>query len=173
MPKRYLIIETDTAKVLGCEVDKNELDIKPVMSVKANIVHLKEVGENFSVGYGRRFISERPSKIATLALGYADGYRRSLSGKFYVLIRGKKAPILGRVCMDQMMVDVTDIPDVQLNDRVVLVGRSGEEQITVETIAEAAGSFNYEFVCGISRRVPRIYSRSGKTVHSVHYLLDS
>ena len=106
-------------------------------------------------------------------MGYADGYRRNLSGKFYVLIRGRKAPILGRICMDQMMVDVTGIPDVAVNDRVVLVGRYGKEQITMEEIAAVADSFNYEFVSGISRRVPRIYTRGGKTVHAVHYLTDS
>ena len=110
--------------------------------------------------------------VATIPVGYADGYRRSLSGKFHVLIRGTKAPILGRVCMDQLMVDVTHIPGVTLDDPVVLVGRSGEERITMEEIAAAADSFNYEFVCGISRRVPRVYTTEGKTVHSVHYLLD-
>ena len=111
--------------------------------------------------------------MATVPVGYADGYRRNLSGKFYCLIHGKRAPILGRVCMDQMMVDVTDIPGVSLNDKVVLVGRDGDEVITMEAIAAAAGSFNYEFVCGISRRVPRLYRKDGHTVHSVHYLTDT
>ena len=111
--------------------------------------------------------------MATVPVGYADGYRRSLSGKFHVLIRGKKAPILGRICMDQLMVDVTDIPDVTLDDTVTLVGRDGDEEITMEQIAAAADSFNYEFVCGISRRVPRIYCQGGKEVRSVHYLLDT
>ena len=110
--------------------------------------------------------------MATVPVGYADGYRRSLSGKFYVLIHGKKAPILGRICMDQMMVDVTQIPEAKCNDRVVLVGKSGDLEITMEQIAAAADSFNYEMVCGISRRVPRLYCRDGQVVHSVHYLLD-
>ena len=105
-------------------------------------------------------------------MGYADGYRRSLSGKFHVLIRGRRAPILGRVCMDQLMVDVTGIPDAALGDRVVLIGTSGEESITVEQIAQAADSFNYEFVCGISRRVPRVYRSGGQNVSTVRYLLD-
>jgi alanine racemase len=105
-------------------------------------------------------------------VGYADGYRRSLSGKFYCLIHGKKAPILGRICMDQMMVDVTEIPETKPGDRVTLVGTDGEETITMEAIAAAADSFNYEFVCGISRRVPRIYVSGGEKVHSVHYLTD-
>ena len=107
-----------------------------------------------------------------MPVGYADGYRRSLSGRFYVLIRGKKAPILGRICMDQMMVDVTEIPDAALNDTVVLVGRSGELNISVEEIAARGDSFNYEFVCGISRRVPMVYLLDGQVFHSVLYLLD-
>ena len=110
--------------------------------------------------------------VATVPVGYADGYRRSLSGKFYVLIHGKRAPILGRVCMDQMMVDVTDIPGVQAGDTVTLIGTDGDETISMEDIAAAAGSFNYEFACGISRRVPRVYLRGGKAVHTVHYLTD-
>ena len=106
-------------------------------------------------------------------MGYADGYWRSLSGKFYVLIRGRRAPIIGRICMDQMMVDVTDIPGVLVGDTVTLVGTDGPETITVERIAQVAGTFNYEFICGISRRVPRFYFREGRLVREVHYLLDS
>lgn len=105
-------------------------------------------------------------------MGYADGYWRSLSGRFYVLIHGRRAPILGRVCMDQMMVDVTHIPQTQPGDPVTLVGRDGDEVITVEQIAGEAGSFNYEFICGISRRVPRVYEQGGQQIRSVHYLLD-
>ena len=111
--------------------------------------------------------------MATIPVGYADGYRRNLSGKFYVLIHGKKAPILGRICMDQMMVDVTGIPGVKVGDRVTLVGTDGDETITMEAISALADSFNYEFVCGISRRVPRVYLQGGKPVRSVHYLLDA
>ena len=155
------------------EVDPALLSIRPALQWLSRVTHVKTLPAGREIGYGGTYITTAETRVATIPVGYADGYRRSLSGKFHVLIRGKKAPILGRVCMDQMMVDVTDIPDVQLGDPVVLVGRSGTEEITVEAIAAAAGSFNYEFVCGISRRVPRIYSRSGKTVHSVHYLLDS
>ena len=155
------------------EVDASLLSIRPALQWCSRVTHVKTLPAGREISYGGTCVTEKETRVATVPVGYADGYRRSLSGKFHVLIRGKKAPILGRVCMDQMMVDVTDIPDVQLGDRVVLVGRSGNEEITVETIAAAADSFNYEFVCGISRRVPRIYSRSGKTVHSVHYLLDS
>jgi len=137
------------------------------------VTHVKTLPAGREVSYGGTYVTTKPTTIATIPAGYADGYRRNLSGNFYVLIRGKRAPILGRICMDQMMVDVTDIPGVQVNDRVVLVGKYDDEEITMEAIAEAADSFNYEFVCGISRRVPRIYVSGGKTVHSVHNLLDS
>ena len=155
------------------EVDPGLLQIRPALQWHSHVTHVKMLPSGREISYGGTCVTTKTTRVATVPVGYADGYRRSLSGKFHVLIRGKKAPILGRVCMDQLMVDVTDIPDTVCGDRVVLVGRSGEEEITVETIAAAADSFNYEFVCGISRRVPRIYSRSGKTVHSVHYLLDS
>ena len=154
------------------EVNTDDLHIRPALQWISRITHLKTLPAGREISYGGTFVTTRETRVATVPVGYADGYRRSLSGKFYVLIRGQRAPILGRVCMDQMMVDVTDIPDVTARDQVVLVGRSGDEEITMEQIAAAADSFNYEFVCGISRRVPRIYSRGGKTVHSVHYLLD-
>ena len=155
------------------EVDPVDLPLKPALQWLSRITHLKTLPAGREISYGGTFVTTRETRIATIPVGYADGYRRSLSGKFYVLIRGQRAPILGRVCMDQMMVDVTDIPGVTNQDQVVLVGRSGDEEITMEQIAAAADSFNYEFVCGISRRVPRIYCRGGKTVHSVHYLLDT
>ena len=155
------------------EVDPTDLPIRPALQWHSRVTHVKTLPAGREISYGGTFVTTAPTRVATVPVGYADGYRRSLSGKFHVLIRGKKAPILGRVCMDQLMVDVTDIPEVKQGDTVVLVGRSGSEEITVEQIAAAADSFNYEFVCGISRRVPRIYSRAGKTVHSVHYLLDT
>ncbi len=155
------------------EVDHRRLPLKPALQWLSRVTHVKTLPAGREISYGGTYVTTTPTRVATIPVGYADGYRRSLSGKFHVLIRGKRAPILGRVCMDQLMVDVTDIPDVALNDRVVLVGRSGEQEITVEQIAAAAESFNYEFICGISRRVPRVYTRGGKTIHSVHYLLDA
>ena len=155
------------------EVDKGILNLRPAMQWVSRVTHIKTLPAGREISYGGTYATTRETRVATVPVGYADGYRRSLSNKFYVLIRGKRAPILGRVCMDQLMVDVSDIPDVTLNDRVILVGKSGNEEITMEQIAEAADSFNYEFICGISRRVPRVYSRRGKTVHSVHYLLDT
>lgn len=155
------------------EVDRRLLALRPAMQWVSRITHVKLLEPGREISYGGTYVTTRHTRVATVPVGYADGYRRSLSNNFYVLIRGQKAPILGRVCMDQLMVDVSDIPDVALNDRVILVGRSGTEEITMEQIAAAADSFNYEFICGISRRVPRVYSRRGKTVHSVHYLLDT
>jgi len=154
------------------EVSPALLNIRPALQWHSRVTHVKLLPPGKEISYGGTYVTDRPTMVATVPIGYADGYRRSLSGKFHVLIRGQKAPILGRVCMDQMMVDVTGIPGVAPEDPVVLVGRDGTEQITVEQIAEAADSFNYEFVCGISRRVPRIYTRNGHTVHTVHYLLD-
>ena len=154
------------------EVSPALLQLEPALQWVSRITHLKLLEPGREISYGGTFVTTRPTRVATIPVGYADGYRRSLSGKFHVLIRGRKAPILGRVCMDQMMVDVTDIPDVALDDPVTLVGRSGNARITVEQIAAAADSFNYEFVCGISRRVPRFYISHGQTLHSVHYLLD-
>ncbi len=154
------------------EVDPGLLDLRPALRWESRITHLKILEPGREVGYGGTYTTTRPTWVATVPVGYADGYRRSLSGRFYVLIRGKRAPILGRICMDQMMVDVTGIPDVQADDPVVLVGRDGEEIITAEQIAAQYGSFNYEFVCGISRRVPRVYTAGGKVIRSVAYLLD-
>lgn len=139
------------------EVDKNELSLKPVMSVKANIVHLKEVGVDFSVGYGRKFISKRPSKIATLALGYADGYPRPYSPNAKVIVNGKVCPIAGNICMDQCMVDVTDVPDVKVGDEVIVMGTDGINTVSADYIAEQTGTINYEITCALGQRLPKVY----------------
>ncbi len=154
------------------DVDPALLNIRPALQWNSRVTHVKTLEAGRAISYGGTFVTDKPMTVATIPVGYADGYRRSLSGKFYVLIRGRKAPILGRVCMDQMVVDVTDIPGVRVNDKVVLVGRDGNEEITVEQIAAAADSFNYEFICGVSRRVPRFYYRQGQIIRSVHYLLN-
>ena len=148
------------------------LPVSPALSWVSRVSHVKTLPAGSPISYGGTYVTEKETVVATIPTGYADGYRRSLSGKFHVLIHGKRAPILGRICMDQMMVDVTDIPDVKVFDRVTLVGQDGDERITMEQIAEAAGSFHYEFVCGVSRRVPRLYYQNGKQVAQVHYLLD-
>ena len=155
------------------EMEQERLPLQPVLEWNSWITHVKTLEAGREIGYGGTYTTTRPTVVATVPVGYADGYRRNLSGKFYVLIHGQPAPVLGRICMDQMMVDVTHIPDVQVDDRVVLVGCEGENRITVEEIGACADSFNYEIVCGISRRVPRFYRKGGKIVRQVHYLLDS
>ena len=154
------------------EVSPDLLALKPALQFLSKVTFVKTLPAGREISYGGTYVTTGDTRVATVPVGYADGYRRSLSGKFYCLIHSKRAPILGRVCMDQMMVDVTEIPETQPGDRVTLVGTDGEETITIEQIAAEANSFNYEFVCGISRRVPRIYISGGKNVHSVHYLTD-
>ena len=154
------------------EVSPELLTLKPALQFLSKVTFVKTLPAGREISYGGTFVTTKDTRVATVPVGYADGYRRSLSGKFHCLIHGNKAPILGRICMDQMMVDVTEIPETQPGDRVTLVGTDGEETITMEQIAAAADSFNYEFVCGISRRVPRIYVSGGEKVHSVHYLTD-
>jgi alanine racemase len=154
------------------EVDPKLLTLTPALEWVSRVTHIKTLPAGCPISYGGTYVTTGPTTIATIPVGYADGYRRNLSGRFHVLIHGKKAPILGRICMDQMMVDVTGIEDVAIGNKVVLIGTFGDERITTEEIAEAAGSFNYELLCGISRRVPRYYSQGGEVDHTVHYLLD-
>ena len=151
------------------EVDPALLEISTALEWVSHVTHVKTLPAGCPISYGGTFVTAAPTTVATVPV---DGYRRSLSNRFYVLIHGNKAPILGRICMDQMMVDVTDIPDVNPGDKVTLVGQNGNERISMEQIAAAADSFNYEFVCGISRRVPRYYYQDGAQTATVHYLLD-
>lgn len=137
-------------------------EIKPVMSLKSKIIHIKTLPAGISVSYGHTYTTKRETVVATVCAGYADGVPRALSGKGNVLVRGKKAPILGRVCMDQFMIDVTEIPDTSLNDTVTIFGEDGDEAITADEIAETASTIGYEIVCLITPRVPRIYKKNGK-----------
>lgn len=139
------------------EVDRSIMELKPVMELKSHITYIKEVEPGTEVSYGGTFVAERKTRIATIPVGYADGYPRLLSGKGWVLIHGQKAPILGRVCMDQFMVDVTDIPQARELDEVTLLGRDRDSVITVDELGKISGRFPYEFVCDISKRVPRVY----------------
>ncbi len=151
------------------EVNKKDIILKPALSLKSHIIYIKEVEAGEGISYGSTYVTTRKTKIATIPVGYADGYPRALSSKGRVLIRGQYAPILGRICMDQFMVDVTDVEGVQELDDVILVGRDGENYISVEEVS-AEHSFNYEFICGLTRRVPRIYYQNGKLIKTVDYL---
>ena len=154
------------------EVSPALLHLTPALSWHSRVSHVKTLPAGRQISYGGTYVTQHQTRVATVPVGYADGYRRALSSKFYVLIHGKKAPILGRVCMDQMMVDVTHIPETVVNDPVTLIGTDGAETVTMEQIAAAADSFNYEFTCGISRRVCRCYTKNGETVQEVDFLLD-
>lgn len=136
---------------------KKLVDLRPAMSLYTSVAFVKEVPEGTPISYGSTFVTSRPSRIATLPLGYADGYMRLLSNKAQVLIRGLRVPLVGRICMDYCMVDITDLPEVAPGEPVVLFGRQGNEQISVDEIAELVGTINYEVVCAVSARVPRYY----------------
>ena len=145
-------------------------DIKPVLALKSHIVYIKEAVPKDRISYGGTFTVDHPMKIATIPAGYGDGYPRGLSNRGYVLIRGKRARILGRVCMDQFMADVTDIPGVEEGDEVTLIGRDGTEEITMETLAGFFdGGFNYEIPCQFTKRVPRIYLKNGERTGELDY----
>lgn len=158
----------------GCypsdQVVKQNLLIKPVMTLKANIVHIKKLPPGEYISYGRKFRTERESVIATLPIGYADGYTRLLFNKAKVIVNGKFAPVVGRICMDQCMVDVTDIEGVKNGDEVILIGKSNELSFTADEIAELIGTINYEVLCMIGKRVPRVYIRDGKVVKIRNYV---
>lgn len=139
------------------ESNRDAICLRPVMELKSTVIHIKTLEAGSCISYGGTYRLTERKRIATIPAGYADGYPRSLSNKGYVLIRGKKAPILGRICMDQFMVDVTEIPDVKLLDPVTLLGRDGKEQISMEDLGRLSGRFNYEFACDIGKRVPRYY----------------
>ena len=152
------------------EIDENFLDIKPVMEWKTYVSHIKTLEPGREISYGGTYKVEKPIKVATVPVGYADGYPRCLSNIGRVLINGQYANILGRVCMDQFMVDITDIQNVEIETPVTLVGRDGNEFLSMEEVSEQAHSFNYELPCRISRRVTRMYVKDGKEVKSVNYL---
>ena len=143
--------------------------LSPVMDLKAAVSYVKPVKAGSYVSYGRTYRADKDIILATIPIGYADGYSRSLSGKGYVLINGRKAPIVGRICMDQLMADVTDIPDVSEGTEVTLIGTDGNETITADDLAEMSGTIGYEVVCGISKRIPRVIFRDGEISDVVEY----
>lgn len=156
------------------EVDQSKLFLEPAMEIKTCVSFVKELESGVGISYNSTYITNKKTKVATIPVGYGDGYPRALSSKGRVLINGKSAPIIGRVCMDQFMVDVTHIPEVKSGDKVTLIGRDGEESISVEELAEKAYSFNYEFVCDVGKRIPRVYYYEGKKVGTseTHNIVD-
>lgn len=154
------------------EVDSSRISLKPAMTLKANVILVKDVEQDTCISYGRTFKTTRPSRIATIPIGYADGYTRLLSNKGRVLIHGRSAPIAGRICMDQCMVDVTDLGvEVKTGDEAVLFGRQGEAFISVEELAADIGTISYEVVCIIGKRIPRVYLKDGKICNVLNYLV--
>ena len=143
------------------EVERDIVKLEPVMELKSHVTYVKDVPAGAAISYGGTYVADRKLRVATVPVGYADGYSRQLSNKGWVLIHGKKAPICGRV---QFMVDVTEIGDVKKGDEVTLIGRDGDEFIGIEEIGDLCGRFSYEFACDISPRVPRVYIKNGKEI---------
>ena len=154
------------------EVSRDIIRLKPVLSLKSHIVYVKEIEKGTQVSYGGTYCAEEPMKIATIPVGYGDGYPRALSNKGFVLIHGKRAKILGRVCMDQMMVDVSDIDNVRDGDEVTLIGQDGAERITMEELGGLSGRFNYELACDLGKRIPRVYHKNGVVTDTKDYFED-
>lgn len=146
------------------ELPAGKFLLRPALSLKSHLVMVKEAAPGTPVSYGGTHVTGRRTRIATVPVGYGDGYPRSLSNKGFVLLRGRRAPILGRICMDQFMVDVTDIPGAAPGDEVTLIGRDGAEEITVEELSALSGRFPYEFVCDLGPRIPRVYFKNGEAV---------
>lgn len=146
------------------EVDKTKLKLTPAMEIKSYVSFVKTLEAGVEIGYGGTYTTTEETIVATIPVGYADGYSRALSNRGRVLIKGKSFPIIGRICMDQFMVDISSKPDIKQGDEVTLVGRDGDEYISIEEVADMSYSFNYEFVCDIGKRIPRVYYRDGKVV---------
>lgn len=156
----------------SAEVSREIVLLRPALSLKSQVVYVKEVEDGVPVSYGGTYVTSGKTLIATIPVGYGDGYPRSLSGKGYVLIRGQRAPILGRICMDQFMVNVSHIPHVAQGDEVTLIGRDGNEEITMEQLGDLSGRFNYELACDLGKRIPRVYLKAGKIVAAKDYYND-
>lgn len=176
LPASYMNLVRPGIAIYGMypsdEVETGQVVLKPVMELKSRIVYIKDIPAGSQIGYGGTFLANKPMRIATIPVGYGDGYPRNLSNRGYVLIRGEKAPIVGRICMDQFMVDITDLPEVTLTDIVTLIGTDGSQQIHVEELAALCGGFHYEVVCNISKRVPRLFMDQDKVVGSKDYFDD-
>ena len=166
MPQVHLDMVRDGICLYGLypseQVQKSRMPLYPAMQIRAQVTYVKTLPADTQVGYGGTYTTTGSTRVATIPVGYADGYPRALSNQGRVLIHGQSAPIIGRICMDQFMVDVSEIPDVREGDLATLIGTDGDEHISVEEAADMAGSFNYEFVCDVSKRVPRVYYQNGQ-----------
>ncbi|MNI37750.1 Alanine racemase [compost metagenome] len=149
----------------------NTFPLQQAMEFKSKISFLKEVPKNHTISYGCTFTTVKDSIIATIPMGYADGLSRLLSNKGYVLVRGQRVPIVGRVCMDQTMLDVTSVPHVQMGDVVTLFGRDEGNFLTINEVASLMNTISYEVVCLVGKRVPRVYKQNGSIVHIKNHLL--
>ena len=154
------------------QVSRDIVDLQPVLSLKSHIVYIKEVEAGVPISYGGTYVTPRRMRVATIPVGYGDGYPRGLSNKGYILVRGRKAPILGRVCMDQFMVSVDEIPEAKEGDEVTLIGTDGNMRITMEELGEISGRFNYELACDLGKRIPRVYVKAGKITATKDYYDD-
>ncbi len=143
-----------------------ELELKPAMRLRSQISYVKEVEANISIGYGRTYFTDKRTKVATVPVGYADGYSRKCSNKAKVIVGGKYAPVIGNVCMDQMMIDVTHIENVKIGDSVIIMGKEGELCVSAEELAAIQGTINYEIVCNVGKRVPRVFIRNGEIINT-------
>lgn len=152
------------------EVNKEKIDLQPVMTLKTNVVHIKTLPPGEYVSYGRKYQTHRESIIATLPIGYADGYTRYLFEKGKVILKGEFAPVIGKICMDQCMIDVTEIDGVKVGDEVILIGEDGDKKFTADTIANLIGTISYEVVCMIGKRVPRVYIHKDEVVKIRKYV---
>lgn len=175
MPKTSLSLSRAGISMYGLypseEVDHEAMKLEPAMAIYSHVVYVKEIEAGRGISYGQTFVADKKMKIATIPIGYGDGYPRNLSNKGYVLINGKRAYILGRICMDQFMVDVTGM-DVKAGDLVTIAGKDGNEGILIDDLAVLAGTFNYEFVCDLGKRIPRVYIKDNKVVGTKDYFDD-
>lgn len=154
------------------EVNHERIDLKPALTLRSHVAYVKTLEAGRAISYGGTYVTQKDTVVATIPVGYGDGYCRGLSNKGYALIHGKRAPIIGKVCMDQFMVDVTDIGEVKVGERVTLIGRDGEEEITMEEIGELSGRFNYEFACDLGKRIPRVFYKDGVEISSKDYFFE-
>ena len=154
------------------DVGEEHIRLKPVMTLKSKITHIKTVEEDLPISYGGNFVAKKGSKIATVAIGYADGLSRVLSGKIKFLVKGHYAPVVGNICMDQCMIDITDFDDINTHDEVIIFGSDGNNTISVDSVALLLGTINYEVVCSVARRVPRAYIQNSKVIATQNRLKD-